>query len=293
MANVLPEVIPHVSSMPTQGWFCQTSGKARKRVTQNTSTHDDRGIYTVAGVPGFTHNSSAVVSVTADYSRYRDSDLVIGDNIWSVGSLDYPIGMLTDSIEPDNAEERYDRAIEKCVGEISLFPENCTGHIREPCRSIGEIRTLVAPKAALSTLTYIDETGGWRIPNNEDDQNEDVENAVLKSLFPDVKVSVLPREKIMTATLNLADAPSSLYIDQQDRRYKILEIIENSGKIGYRAFEHRIYKNVVQPITDKTEEVENQENNVLVAQQAVAALPGGDPGIPAAQAAVAAAQALS
>ena len=64
MANELAEVMPKVQSMPTTGWFCQTSGSARRRVVQNkskTKTLDTEGIFDVAGVPGHTHNTSAVV----------------------------------------------------------------------------------------------------------------------------------------------------------------------------------------------------------------------------------------
>jgi len=55
MANELPEVVPNVQSMPTTGWFCQTSGNARRRITKNTSSlksgnTDIEGIYDVAGV---------------------------------------------------------------------------------------------------------------------------------------------------------------------------------------------------------------------------------------------------
>ena len=73
--------------------------------------------------------------------------------------------MLTDSIDPDNADERYERAIERCIGYITLQPENCMSSIREPTRSIGEVRTLVTPKARLNTLTYVEEQGGWRVPD--------------------------------------------------------------------------------------------------------------------------------
>ena len=145
--------------MPTTGWYCQTSGSARRRVTKNTSPSETEGVYDVKGVPGHTHNASAVISADADYTKYRTSSITVDNNVWSVGPYNFPIGLLTDSEEPDNAKERYDRAIEKSVGYISLFPENCTGHIREPTRSIGEIRTLVAPKSRLDTLTYVDEMG--------------------------------------------------------------------------------------------------------------------------------------
>ena len=269
MANVFPEVLPNVTSMPTQGWFCQTSGKARRRVTPNTSAVDSQAIYDVQGVPGFTHNSSAVVSVTADYTRYRDSSITVGDNVWSVGQMQFPVNMLTDSLEPENAAERYDRAIEKCVGNIALFPENCTGHISEPCRSISEIRTLVAPKARLETLTYIDEMGGWRIP--VDGNDPDIENAQLDSSFPDIEVSVLPTDKIVAATLNLATAPASLFIDQRDRRFVIAEAVENTGEIGYLASGHRLYAVANAEYTAQLALRDAAQNAVTVAAGAVTA----------------------
>ena len=81
MANQLPEVIPEVRTMPTTGWFCQTSGSARRRVTKN-SGDETVGIYDVAGVPGHCHNASAVISVDADYTRYRTAATTIGADIW-------------------------------------------------------------------------------------------------------------------------------------------------------------------------------------------------------------------
>ena len=157
MANELPEVVPDVQSMPTTGWFCQTSGNARRRIAPNISGSDLEGVYDVAGVPGHTHNASAMISVDADYTAYRETAIEVPAGVWAADAFNFAIGQLTDSIEPEDAEERYERAIERCVGSVSLFPENC---INEPTRSIGEVRTLVAPKARLDTLTYIDERRG-------------------------------------------------------------------------------------------------------------------------------------
>ena len=243
MANQFPEVLPEVSSMPTTGWYCQTSGNARRRVTKNSSTSAEQGVYNVKGVPGHTHNASAVVSVDADYSKYRDAAIDVPANVWAVGALNLPAGLLTDSEEPDNANERYDRAIEKCVGYMSLFPENCTGHIREPTRSIGEIRTLVAPKARLETLTYIDEMGGWRVPLDAND--EAAPQDALVSDFPDVNISMLPRSKHETATLNPGTSPSSLYIDFESAlnlRYRIDALDAAAGTVGWKAREHRLWQ---------------------------------------------------
>ena len=128
MANQFPEVLPEVQSMPTTGWFCQTSGGARKRVTPNSSASDTQGVYDVKGVPGHSHNASAVVSVDADYTKYRDAGITVPANVWSHGAYNLPVGILTDSEEPDNATERYDRAIEKCVGYIGAHPRADAQH---------------------------------------------------------------------------------------------------------------------------------------------------------------------
>ena len=91
MANELPEVIPSVQSMPTTGWFCQTSGNARKRVAKNIAgatqdNIDTRGTFAVTGVPGHTHNTSAVVSVDANYSAYRQRALNTYAQISAIGA---------------------------------------------------------------------------------------------------------------------------------------------------------------------------------------------------------------
>ena len=137
------------------------------------------------------------MSVDADYSRYRSRELTIPAGVWSTAALTLPVGLLTDSEEPDNAAERYDRAIERCVGYTGLFPENCTGHIREPTRSIGEIRTLVAPKNRLDTLTYVEERAGWRIPKDANDEKEAQESLV--SDFPDVYIDIRPLAAVVSA----------------------------------------------------------------------------------------------
>ena len=69
MANELPAVLPVIRNMPTDGWYCQTNGSARRRITKNTGTAT-RAEFAVQGVPGHSHNASAVVEVDADYTRY-------------------------------------------------------------------------------------------------------------------------------------------------------------------------------------------------------------------------------
>ena len=103
--------------MPHEGYVMQTGGSARRSFIKNNGSDT----YYVHGVPGHTHNASAMISVTADYSRQLDEALTIGadeDVVLNVG--DY-----TDSVEPDDATELYDRAVERGIGSITLIPENC------------------------------------------------------------------------------------------------------------------------------------------------------------------------
>ena len=213
--------------MPVTGWICQTSGSARKRITKNTSSFkqgnlDIEGTFDVQGVPGHTHNASAVVSIDANYSRYRDAAIQVPAAVWAVGEIGLPAGMLTDSVPPDNEGERYDRAIERCVGYTALFPENCTGHIREPTRSIGEVRTLVAPKSRLDTLTYVEERGGWRIPNDGDDVKEESTRDVMVSDFPDVYIDVRPLG-VQTVQFRAADQafPGTCFIESGTNQWRV------------------------------------------------------------------------
>ena len=99
MANQLPEVMPEVQSMPTTGWFCQTGGGARRRITPNTSTEESRGIFDVKGLPGHTHNSSAIISVDADYTEYRESTITVAENVWAVGAITMPLPATTNCRE--------------------------------------------------------------------------------------------------------------------------------------------------------------------------------------------------
>ena len=215
MANQLPEVLPAVSSMPTTGWYCATSGKARRRIVQNIGSETE-SIYDVQGVPGYTHNASAVIAVDADYTKTRTRDVEVAAGVWGPAVINLPVGLLTDSDLPDNQAERYDRAIERCVQDISIRPENCTGHIREPARSIAEIRTLVAPKARLNTLTYVEERGGWRTPTDAAGNS-----TAMVSDFPDVYIDVRPLSAIKPATQNPNVTVSSLYLKGTTNQYVV------------------------------------------------------------------------
>ena len=179
MANVLPEVRPSVESMPHEGFVMQTGGSARRTFIKN----DGNDTYHVHGVPGHTHNASAMISVTADYSATRDVALTIHET-WAEEKFNTGVDDFTDSVEPDDAGQLYDRAIERGIGEIAIIPENCHQEIREPVRDIYELRTLVTPKDKLDTLTYVEEVGGFvdqvtgEVPDPE-------------PLYPDVQVDIL------------------------------------------------------------------------------------------------------
>ena len=157
MANVLPEVRPLVASMPHEGFVMQTGGSARRSTIKNNGFDH----YFVHGVPGHTHNASAMISLTADYSRTLDTALEISQD-WADHVVPAPIGQYTDSVEPD--EQLYDRAIERGIGKITLIPENCQHIIQEPTRSISEVRTIVSGKDRLDTLTYVNNEYGFVDP---------------------------------------------------------------------------------------------------------------------------------
>ena len=158
--HILAEVRPFVSSMPEEQYVAQTNGSARMRVAKF-----EDGRYQVRGVPGHTHNSTAICSVEADFSKTRTSDLIVSPEFTTtVGPHE------EEKYEEDTYDESeffawdrevamYDRAIEKGIGNIRLVPENCHQEIDEPTRAIAEIRTLVSSKQQLDSLTYIDERG--------------------------------------------------------------------------------------------------------------------------------------
>ena len=160
MANVLPEVRPLVESMPHEGFVMQTGGSARRSFIKNNGFDH----YFVHGVPGHTHNASAMLSVTADYSERRGVAEDIGAGVWAEEKVDLAVDDFTDSVEPENATELYDRAIERGIGTITLIPENCQHIIKEPARSISEVRTIVSGKDRLDTLTYVNNEYGWVDP---------------------------------------------------------------------------------------------------------------------------------
>ena len=177
MAQLRAEVRPVVSNMPTEGFTMQTGGSARRRVVPfDTSTSS----YQVTGVPGHTHNASAVCSVLVDNTEKSNVDLII-NNHFAYQQVQVAAERYTDSYE--SHEREYDRALERGIGEIAIIPENCHQEIREPARAIGELRTLVMPKDKRDTLTYVEEVGGFV------DQNTG-EVPDPEPLYPDVVVDL-------------------------------------------------------------------------------------------------------
>ena len=155
MAQLRPEVRPIVSSMPVEGFALQTGGSARRRVVPFDTSSSS---YHVTGVPGHTHNTSAVCSVLVDNTERSNATFTIHEN-FAHAAVEHNAPRYTDSAAVDESE--YDRAIERGIGEIAIIPENCHQEIREPVRDIYEIRTLVTPKDKLDTLTYVEEVGGF------------------------------------------------------------------------------------------------------------------------------------
>ena len=160
MANVLPEVRPLVASMPHEGFVMQTGGSARRSTIKNNGFDH----YFVHGVPGHTHNASAMISLTADYSEQRGVADSISAGVWAEEKVDLGVFDFMDSTEPEDADRLYDRAIERGIGKITLIPENCQHIIQEPTRSISEVRTIVSGKDRLDTLTYVNNELGWVDP---------------------------------------------------------------------------------------------------------------------------------
>ncbi len=190
MSQIQSEVRPKVSQMPQSGFLLQTGGSARRRVIKPTQTQTSttdfpvQAHYRVGGVPGHTHNTSAVISVLCDLKRARGVKLTAAAGVWSEEKMEMEANEAGDSEATDAEDARLERALERGIGEICLRPENCHQEIREPVRSISEIRTLVAPDDRLQTLTYVEEVGGF-VYND---------GTVVKpyiSDYPDVSVNIL------------------------------------------------------------------------------------------------------
>ena len=205
----LPEVRPEVVSMPIEGFIMQTGGSARRSFIKNTGNND----YFVHGVPGHTHNASAMISVTADYERRRGVTSTIDREVWADEDILLAEEHFVDSIEPEDAEDRYERSIERGIGSMTLIPENCQHTINEPTRSISEIRSIVTPKDQIKSMTYVNNEFGWVSPvTGELDDFNNCE-PVQVNFFG---YSALP--ELITDELGRVDIQSPVYIGALSNR---------------------------------------------------------------------------
>ena len=194
------EVRPLVQTMPSsEAFMLQTGGSARRRVIK-PSGEAPTITFRVSGVPGHTHNACAVASVLCDLGRNRGFSHDLTD-AWADEAVEMKTDELGDSDVVDDANARFSRAIERGVGEITLIPENCHQQIREPTRSIAEVRALVAPADRLRTLTYVEEVGGFVAPK--------APHARHISDYPDILVDMLGQRDLNKAhTETYGNAPA-------------------------------------------------------------------------------------
>ena len=133
MDTHVAEVRPHVSAMPgSEAFTLQTGGSARIRVIKPDGQAPTIK-FRVSGVPGHTHNASAVASVLVDLERKRGFSHTFTD-AWGFGEPGIQFGEdeLGDSAEVPDADARFDHAIERGIQTITVVPENCHQEIREP-----------------------------------------------------------------------------------------------------------------------------------------------------------------
>ena len=93
MSQVQSEVRPKVTQMPSSGFMLQTGGSARRRIIKptleqtSTTSFPIQTHYKVSGIPGHTHNSSAVLSVLCDLKRDRGQTITTVPSIFSQAQL--------------------------------------------------------------------------------------------------------------------------------------------------------------------------------------------------------------
>lgn len=101
--------------MPMGGFVLQTGGSARRRVIKPLSTQSPtdkfpiQNEYRVTGVPGHTHNSSAVVSVLVDLAKPRGFDKTF--SVWSSENIEMKTTDPGDSDIVRDEDVRFDRAL--------------------------------------------------------------------------------------------------------------------------------------------------------------------------------------
>ena len=205
------EVRPRVTPMPgSEAFTLQTGGSARIRVIKPDGQAPTIK-FRVSGVRGHTHNASAVASVLVDLERKRGFTHTFTD-AWGFSTITFAANELGDSADVADADARFDHAIERGIGTITLVPENCHQEIREPARSIAEVRQLVTPLDKLRTMTYVEEVGGF-VESDEKSPEPYISD------FPDIFVDMLG-----PSSLNDAQRDTTVVNDQDVTRY--------SAKIG-------------------------------------------------------------
>ena len=111
--------------------------------------------------------------------------------------------------------------------------------IREPTRSIGEVRTLVTPKARLNTLTYVEEQGGWRVPDPVAFPPAGAEpntglRPMLTSIYPDIAIDMRPLSAVQQGPTAVLDTtPGNLFLLGSDGFKWLVESAGNGqGVLG-------------------------------------------------------------
>ena len=184
--HVLPEVRPVVTDMPEETYQAVTGGSARTRELPLLGGH----IYDVRGVPGHTHNASATVSISGDFTSLRDAAVVLSSQ-WvgadNAASLNLDVDEYQDSDhwvpDADATLRQYERAVEKAIGRVRVVPENCHQEIDEPTRAIAEIRTIVTANAVLKSMTYVEELGTYVDSLTGEDRSSDFVDSVQVHMF--------------------------------------------------------------------------------------------------------------
>jgi len=242
--------------MPMTGYMLQTGGSARMRVIKPlnkqaaTTVFPIQNEYRVSGVPGHTHNSSAVASVLLDLSKKRGFTKTFNAD-WAAADIEFTTDDPGDSVVYDEDEDMFDRALERGIGEIALRPENCHHEIREPVRSISEIRTLVAPHDRLQTLTYVEEVGGFVQQLKQGEPDDGTEPYI--SDYPNVNIDFLCYRKPSDAEKDTGGR-SDVYLSlDEEKDIPILIDCDDEEKSNFVVLLAADKKKSVGTLADKTD----------------------------------------
>ena len=120
MSQIQSEVRPEVLRMPKTGFRLQTGGSARRRTIKPfrdiaaTDKFPIEAQYRVSGIPGHTHNSSAVMSVLVDLKQTRNVTTDLTD-AWGYEVVEFKAADPGDSVVVADEDVRFDRAIERGI----------------------------------------------------------------------------------------------------------------------------------------------------------------------------------